>query len=120
DYLLRELDDEIHKHLPDYEDYLELVKSIGALQFKRSEFEEACRRRPELLHGLQPEVVLSELFRFSVLGYQRAGGAGGGSEYVWAHLDSRARFDEVASNFRVHPGFMEAFGLKKFRRADRK
>lgn len=117
DYLLRELDDEVHKHLPDYEDYLELVKSVGALQFKRSEFEAAVERRRDLLHGRDSSAVLSDLFRFSVIGYQRAGGVGGGSEYVWAHLDSRARFDEVATNFRVHPGFMEAFGLKKFRRA---
>jgi hypothetical protein len=63
-----------------------------------------------------PLSVLRDLFEFSVVGYQRTGGVGGGSEYVWRYLDSRVRFDEAATNFRIHPGFMEAFGLKKFRK----
>lgn len=117
EYLLNELDDEIHKYIPHYEDYLELVKSLGSLQFNLEEWNDVCARRPDLLpETATPLSVLRELFEFSVIGYQRTGGVGGGSEYLWRYLDSRVRFDEAATNFRVHPGFMEAFGLKKFRR----
>lgn len=119
DYLLQELDDEIHKHIPRYENYLELLKSLGGLQFDLTEFEAVCTRRHELLEGHDtPISVLRRLFEFSVVAYQQTGGVGGGSQYVWRHLDSRVKFDEAASYFRVHPGFMEAFGLKKFRRGD--
>lgn len=65
--------------------------------------------------GTQPLDTLRDLFRFSVVAYQRTGGVGGGSEYVWSYLDPRARFDEAAANFRVHAGLTEALGLKKFR-----
>lgn len=117
EYLLRELDDEIHKHEPNYRNYLEVLRSVEALQFKRDEFEERCHRRPDLMpEGIQPIDVLRTLFEFSVIGYQRTGGAGGGSEYLWRYLDPTVRFDEAAVNFKVHSGFMEAFGLKKFRR----
>jgi len=119
DYLLRELQDEVHKHAPDYDDYLEIVKSLDALQFSRDEFVEACGRRKDLLKaGITPAEILRLLFEFSVVGYQRTGGVGGGSEYLYRYMDPTVRFDEAASNFRVHPGFMEAFGLKKFRRGE--
>lgn len=119
EYLLQELDDEIHKHIPSYENYLELIKSLGGLQFELSEFESVCSRRHDLLESEDtPISVLRRLFEFSVIAYQQTGGVGGGSQYVWRHLDPRVRFDEAAAYFRVHPGFMEAFGLKKFRRGD--
>jgi hypothetical protein len=119
DYLLRELQDEVHKHHPNYDSYLEIVKSLEALQFSRDEFVEACARRKDLLTEAEtPAEILRLLFEFSVVGYQRTGGVGGGSEYSYRYLDPTVRFDEAASNFRVHPGFMEAFGLKKFRRGE--
>ena len=117
EYLLNELEDEVHKHLPDYQDHLEVVKSLGALQFSLYEFQDICERRRDLFTGdVEPLRLLRDLFEFSVIGYQRTGGAGGGSEYVWRHMDSRVRFDESATYFRVHHGFMEAFGLRKFRK----
>jgi hypothetical protein len=119
EYLLRELQDEVHKHAPNYDDYLEIVKSLEALQFSRAEFEEACQRRKDLVPDrLAPADILRQLFEFSVVGYQRTGGVGGGSEYSYRYMDPTVRFDEAASSFRVHAGFMEAFGLKKFRRGD--
>lgn len=105
--------------MPNYEDYLELLKSIGALQFSGREFEAACDRRDDLVPGgVRPVDILRKLFEFSVVAYQKTGGVGGGSEYMWRYIEPRIRFDEAATNFRVHPGFMEAFGLKKFRRGD--
>ena len=117
DYLLQELDDEIFKHVPEYLNYLDLLKSLEALQFSKTEFDQACDRRKDLMpNGATSNIVLRQLFEFSVIGYQRTGGIGGGSEYLWRYLDPTVRFDEAAANFRVHPGFMEALGLKKFRK----
>lgn len=119
EYLLKELEDEIFKHVPAYRDYVDILKSLEALQFTLVEFQQACARRPELLTpGATALSALRQLFEFSVVGYQKTGGVGGGSEYIWRYLDPTIRFDEAATNFRIHPGLMEALGLKRFRRGD--
>ncbi len=64
--------------------------------------------------GMAAMDALRQLFEFSIVAYQKTGGTGGGSGYVWRYLDSRARFDESATYFRVHPGLIEGLGLKRF------
>ena len=119
EYLLKELEDEIFKHVPAYRDYLDILKSLEALQFSKDEFQQACVRRSDLISAeVMPSSILRQLFEFSVIGYQRTGGLGGGSEYVWRYLDPTIRFDDAAINFRVHPGLMESLGLKKFRKSE--
>jgi hypothetical protein len=110
DYLLNELDDEIAKHVPDYREYLEVVKALGKLQFSLTEFREAWAKRVSL-EGTDPTTALGSLFEFSVVGYLKSGGQGGGSEYVWRYRDPLARFDPAADTFRIHPGFKEALDL---------
>ncbi|MFE0173808.1 P-loop ATPase, Sll1717 family [Streptomyces sp. NPDC059002] len=110
DYLLNELDDEIAKHVPQYKEYLEVVKELGSLQFSLENFATAWSRRPSLL-GIEPVSALGQLFEFSVVGYLKPGGRGGGSEYVWRYRDPRARFNSSSEVFRVHPGFKEALDL---------
>jgi hypothetical protein len=64
----------------------------------------ACVRRRDLLaEGETPTLVLRRLLEFSVIGYQKTGGVGGGSEYIWRYLNARTRFDAAASVFKVHP-----------------
>ena len=115
DYLLRELGDEAHKHWPQYQECLEVLRAVGTAVFSHEELTKACVKRPGLLpDGIAPIEALRRLFDFSVVAYQKAGGAGGGSAYVWRYLDQRARFDESATYFRVHPGLIEALGLKRY------
>ena len=119
EYLLKELSDEIFKHVPAYRDYIDILKSLEALQFTREEFDQACVRRADLLvNGASSLHVLRQLFEFSVVGYQKTGGVGGGSEYIWRYIDPTIRLDDAATSFRIHFGLMEALGLKKFRRGD--
>ncbi|MFI9246962.1 P-loop ATPase, Sll1717 family [Streptomyces sp. NPDC053086] len=110
DYLLNELDDEIAKHVPQYKEYLEVVKELGSLQFALEDFRSTWARRASL-SDVDPIFALGQLFEFSVVGYLKPGGRGGGSEYVWRYRDPRARFNASSEVFRVHAGFKEALDL---------
>jgi hypothetical protein len=112
DYLLNELDDEIAKHVPQYKEYLEVVKELRSLRFSLEDFSAAWSRRSSL-SGTDPIGALGQLFEFSVVGYLKPGGRGGGSEYVWRYRDPRARFNSSSEVFRVHPGFKEALDLTR-------
>ncbi|MFD3880835.1 P-loop ATPase, Sll1717 family [Streptomyces microflavus] len=111
-YLLNELDDEIAKHVPQYKEYLEVVKELGAMQFSLVDFSAAWSRRSTLA-DISAKVGLSQLFEFSVVGYLKPGGRGGGSEYVWRYRDPRARFNATSEVFRIHAGFKEALDLTR-------
>lgn len=114
EYFLAELSDEIFKHIPGFEKHLDLFRSLSAAQFSREEFQDVCARRAELLSDGQTWIdVLRQQFDFSVLAYQKTGGVGGGSEYIWKHQDPKSRFDESALNFKIHPGLIEVLGLKR-------
>ena len=110
DYLLNEIDDEIAKHVPEYKEYLEVVKAVGAEKFELEQFAEGFSLRASL-SATSPTDALADLFAFSIVSYLKPGGRGGGSEYVWRYKDPRARFDATATSFRVHPGFKETLGL---------
>jgi hypothetical protein len=43
EYLLREIDDEVHKHLPDYERHLDVLRALGKWQFDNAEYHEAYK-----------------------------------------------------------------------------
>ena len=109
-YLLRELDDEIAKHVPLYREYLEVLKRVGNVQFQPTKFREEWEKRSALDQS-DPLTALEQLFEFSVIGYLKSGGGGGGSKYVWRYLEPGAKFDPAAETFRVHAGFKEALDL---------
>jgi hypothetical protein len=112
DYLLNELDDEIAKHVPEYKEYLEVIKALGSEKFMRDNFaRQWANRFPD--RAAEAPAALQHLFEFSVIGYLKPGGRGGGSEYVWRYRDPRARFDPTAETLRVHPGFKEALDLTR-------
>jgi len=109
-YLLDEMDDEISKHVPAYKQHLNVIESIGSETFTYEEFAKGLRmRRP----GDTVSEVLAALFQFSVIGFLRPGGAGGGSSWVWRYKDSRATLDPHAVTFRTHRGLKETLGLRR-------
>lgn len=113
-YLRAELDDEIHKHLPDVEEWLDLLSAMGGWQFESGVFVKAARDRELVNSDAAALEALDRLFAFSIVGFYRPGGRGfGGSEYVYRYRDPKARFDRSASIIRVHPGLIEVLGLKR-------
>lgn len=113
-YLRAELDDEVHKHLPDFDDWLDLITAMGGWQFEPSVFESGAVGRGLANSESEALTALERLYKFSIVGFYRPGGGGyGGSEYVFRYRDPRTRFDRTASIIRVHPGLIESLGLKR-------
>ncbi|MFN4310828.1 MAG: P-loop ATPase, Sll1717 family [Ferrovibrio sp.] len=114
-YLINELDDEIHKHLPHYEKLVELLRAIGVWQFTFADFEKQYDANSDFQQKETAKTILQELYEFSLIGFYRPGGRGyGGSEYVFKYKEPKTRFDPQAVRFRIHPGLIEVFGLKRF------
>ena len=93
---------------------------MGVWQFTLDEFKKRYSN-PKMLTQVQtaPERILEELFEFSVIGFYRVGGKGyGGSEYVFRYKEPRMAFDIGAPRFRIHPGFIDALGLKRVTMSD--
>jgi hypothetical protein len=113
EYFLREIDDEVHKHLPDYEKHLDVLRALGKWQFEREMFEVAFKAQYPS-SPLTPSEALEMLYDFSFIGFYRAGGRGfGGSEYMFKYREPRIRFDHTSSRYRIHPGLIEVMGLKR-------
>lgn len=115
EYFLNELDDEIHKHIPKYENMLEVIKSIGYHQFDTDDFKEALEKKKSLFkEDISIYESMKSLFEFSIIGYYKAGGSGyGGSEYVFRYRSTRSQFEEGSKSYRVHPGLIDFLGLKR-------
>ncbi len=113
EYFLREIDDEVHKHMPDYEKHLDLLRALGKWQFERGEFDETYKLWYPTA-ALSPTDALERLYEFSFIGFYRAGGRGfGGSEYMFKYREPRTRFDPTSARYRIHPGLIEVMGLKR-------
>jgi hypothetical protein len=112
-YLMNELDDEVHKHLPHYPALVEVLRLVGVWQFDFEQFERHYDANPVPDHGAR--AALQDLFDFSLVGFYRPGGRGyGGSEYVFKYKEPRTRLDPAATRFRIHPGLIDVLGLKRF------
>ena len=111
------LEDEVFKHIPKHEEYIDILRNLDSLVFTKDDFVAAMQ---VALRQISPddtfEAIMRSLFDFSLVGYYAAGGSGGGSDYVWRYKDNRAKFNDGATQFKVHPGFKEVLGLKKFTR----
>lgn len=113
EYFLREIDDEVHKHVPEYDKDLDALRALGKWQFERGEFE-AIFTTQQPAAGISASEVLERLYEFSFIGFYRAGGRGfGGSEYMFKYREPRTRFDPTSTRFRIHPGLIEVMGLKR-------
>jgi hypothetical protein len=114
-YLMNELDDEIHKHIPHYHEHVELLRTMGVWQFTPDEFVKLVNVEVGRSQQSEARTALEELYNFSIIGFYRPGGRGyGGSEYVFKYKEPKTRFDATAARFRIHPGLIEVLGLKRY------
>lgn len=115
EFLASELDDEIRKHVPLYEEYFNILRIIDKVEFELSEFvlqfNRMERRSTFVVHSTAQQ-ALEEMFSFSVLGYVKVRGRDAGNGVVWRHLDPRAQYDQDASRFRVHAGLWDRLDLR--------
>ncbi len=116
-YFLKELDDEIHKHIKDYKDYFEIFKAIESSQFDKATFLSVFEAKKDSFPNVRdPISILKGFYEFSVIGFIRKGGRGGGSEYVFKYESPNARFDESAEQFKLHLGLVDVLELKRWKR----
>lgn len=107
--LLEEFDDEVHKHMPDYELYLRVIKSLGKSRFSTAEFVEQFNK---IIENGNPEKCLEELYGFSMIGNFVVGGNAGGSHKIFKYKNSRNEFN-ADEPIIVHPGLVSALGIKE-------
>jgi hypothetical protein len=111
-YVVKELDDEIHEAVPQWKRYLDLLRRVHKLRFERSEFETAFDASKLGRLGVTPDEVLEVLYQFSVIGFTKAGGGGyGGSAVTFRYQEPSIAFDPGAKVLRVHLGLKEALDL---------
>jgi hypothetical protein len=113
EFLIAELDDEIHPVLADWEGLLDVLRRIHTMRFSRDTFANSFSElKLEQRLGLTVEDSLELLYRFSVLGFVKIGGAGyGGSANAFRYKSPSIGFDPGASNLVVHPGLKETLEL---------
>lgn len=108
-YLYREIDDEIHKHLPEYRNYFDVLRRIGNYRFRMEDFCREYEKGPT--NGNLPAQVLKSLYEFSIIGFLR--GADRGREFVYRYKNPELDYDETSEVFEVHLGLLDCLGLKR-------
>ncbi|TWA89854.1 hypothetical protein FBY14_105152 [Azospirillum brasilense] len=112
-YVKKELIDEIRQYIPYEESAFDMLRIIGATTFTIERFKAAHKHISENREVIPaPSIVLRQLYNFSIIGFLKVGGAGGGSEWVWKYEDTDAEYDERATIFRTHSSLKEVLGLK--------
>jgi len=109
--LLDEFDDEIHKHIPLYEDYLEIIKKLGKSKFDYGEFVEVFNKHSKEL-DVDAETCLSKLYNFSILGNYIVGGNKGGSQKKFKYKSAKNKLD-IELPIIVHSGLVPRLALKE-------
>ncbi len=111
-YLFEELKDEISSKYPNYNLYFDILRSIRTVTFTREEFENHFRSVPgKRRSGENSDSILEKLYEFSVIGFYKAGGGFGGSEYRFQYKSDYQAFNPQATMFQVHAGFKEYLEL---------
>jgi hypothetical protein len=111
-YLKDELDDEILPHWAQWEEELQACSAIATLTFERDQFVLEYEKRRSSGNEVSAEDALAQLYRFSVVAYERRSGYGG-SSWAFQYTDPEAGWDNAATRFKVHPGLKEYAKLRE-------
>jgi hypothetical protein len=112
EYLVGELDDEIHEISEDWRRYLDVLRRVHTLRFQRDAFDTAFEALKLQRLDLSVDDALELLYRFSIIGFTKIGGGGyGGSAVAFRYRSPTVSFDPAAPYFSVHLGLKEALEL---------
>jgi hypothetical protein len=87
DYLIDELDDEIHAAHPDWHSYLDVLRRTHTMRFARSDFEKAFDALRLQKRGLDVDAALEMLYRYGIIGFAKIGGGGYGGRRSLSHIE---------------------------------
>lgn len=114
-YLKDELDDEILPHWSKWEEALQACSAIATITFEREQFLAKYEKKKSIANSASAEHALEQLYRFSVIGYERRSGYGG-SSWAFQYTDPEAGWDNSATRFKVHLGLKEYARLREERK----
>jgi len=113
-YLEKELDDEVHQHLPKWKTLLSVLRRVHYQVFTKEIFQRAYLDlgAKETLQRTADQ-ALADLYQFGIVGFQKIGGGGGGSNWHFQYEDESIDFDVAATTFKVHLGLKETLDLRE-------
>jgi hypothetical protein len=111
-YLKDELDDEILPHWAKWEEALQACSAIATVTFEREQFVQEYEERRSSRNPVTADDALEQLYRFSVIGYERRSGYGG-SSWAFQYTDPEVGWDRSAKRFKVHLGLKEYARLRE-------
>jgi hypothetical protein len=111
-YLKDELDDEILPHWAKWEEALQACSAIATVTFEREQFVQEFEERRSSRNPVTADEALEQLYRFSVIGYERRSGYGG-SSWAFQYTDPEVGWDRSARRFKVHLGLKEYARLRE-------
>lgn len=113
-YLKDELSDEINPHWKHWLEAVQACSRISTVTFTKDVFLKNYRETKSKDNPHDAEAALEQLYRFSVIGYERRFGRGG-SAFSFRYVDTAAGWDTSAPRYKVHLGLKEFAQLKEER-----
>lgn len=114
-HIYDELDDEMHKQLPNNRDLLQSLKTIGKTRFKLDEWIAARKTANPETADAEARAQLKILFDYSIVGVPRKGGAQRGTRFQFNYNDRLVEPD-FGADITVHPALKKELQLIEPRR----
>jgi len=114
DHIYNELDDEMHKQLPQAKGYMQTIRDVGRTRFKADRWIEAAVQRDTAITKDQALAQLKTLFDYSILGVPRSPGVLGGNVVDFSYRD-RFLAPNFDSDLIVHPSLKRVLRLVEAR-----
>ncbi len=108
-HIYNELIDEVHKQVPEIENYFQALNIVGYSRFTLAQWDTAVIRVcPECIDSRD---WLKTLYKYAVIGVPKVGGKGGGSKVEFVH-EAKFPNPNFAGDVVVHPALIKQLQLK--------
>lgn len=117
-HIYDELDDEMHRQVPNARESLQALRDLGKTRFTLAEWFRAIRKRESRIDEVEAKNRLQALFDYAVVGVQRRGGHTRGTTFQFIYHD-RLLEPYFDGEMIVHPSLKKHLKLKEPRSEDR-